>query len=198
MNAPFAPGDYSARAPRARRASRPGAAARWTHEASGWQPILYRNGPPGERNREALKCGHLSPIHFCRCSTHHATKSANSSSKPGASTARRGTDASRDHGPGLDHRAPRIPWRPGKPGSHDGRNTRWKRAHQPVPAPVDAPGHRRAAVHRPPARHPPRLSEAGLTQRRPPRRPRNHGMPGPGGLGSNGWANRWTATATWN
>ena len=31
----------------ARRASRPGAAARWTHEASGWQPILYRNGPPG-------------------------------------------------------------------------------------------------------------------------------------------------------
>ena len=31
----------------ARRASRPGAAARWTHEASGWQPILYRNGPGG-------------------------------------------------------------------------------------------------------------------------------------------------------
>ena len=162
----------------ARRASRPGAAARWTHEASGWQPILYRNGPPGGARPRALKCGHLSPIHFCRCSTHHATKSANSSSKPAQAPRVRGADAARDHGPGLDHRTPRIPWRPGKPGSHDGRIRGGKGAHQPVPAPVDArPSPSSCPSTTRPASAAPIRSWSRAA--RPPRRPRNHGMPGP-------------------
>ena len=138
--------------------------------------------PAGPARPRALKCGHLSPIHFADVQPITRPSPRILHRNLAQAPRVRGADAARDHGPDWIIEHPEYHGDLESPEAMTAEYAVERRTNPFLHLSMHLAIAEQLSIDHPPGIR--RAYRSWSRAARPPRRPRNHGMPGPGGLGS--------------